>query len=114
VSQRKQSLAAHLRGCQALRFVNGALEVVIARGDTWLRDALDRPNNREILHGAVGQVWGMPGRWHIVEEAATTRAVAPVAAAPAPKVDHPVVQSALDLFAGTIETIEESPPPEES
>jgi hypothetical protein len=27
--------------------------------------------------------------------------------------DHPVVQSALDLFAGTIETIEESPPREE-
>ncbi len=30
--------------------------------------------------------------------------------APAPMLDHPVVQSALDLFAGTIETIEERPP----
>jgi DNA polymerase-3 subunit gamma/tau len=114
VSQRKQSLAAHLRGCQELRFVNGSLEVVIARGDSWLREALDRPQNREILDAAVRQVWGTPGRWHIVEEAATPRVAAPVAASPALMVDHPVVQSALDLFAGTIETIEESPPPEES
>jgi hypothetical protein len=113
VSQRKQPLAARLRDCRELRFANGALEVVIARGDAWLREALDRPQNREILDGAVRQVWGSPGRWHIVEEAATQRAAAPVAAAPTPMVDHPVVQSALDLFAGTIETIEESPPPEE-
>ncbi len=58
VSQRKQPLAARLRDCRALRFENGALEVVIARGDAWLREALDRPQNREILDGAVRQVWG--------------------------------------------------------
>jgi DNA polymerase-3 subunit gamma/tau len=114
VGQRKQPLAARLRDCQELRFDNGALEVVIARGDAWLREALDRPQNREILDGAVRQVWGSPGRWHIVEETPTARVAAPAARAPAPMVDHPVVQSALDLFAGTIETIEESPPPEES
>jgi DNA polymerase-3 subunit gamma/tau len=113
VSQRKQPLAARLRDCQALRFENGALEVVIARGDTWLREALDRPQNREILDGAVRQVWGAAGRWHIVEEAVSPRAAAP-AQAPAPMVEHPVVQSALDLFAGTIETIEESASAEET
>jgi DNA polymerase-3 subunit gamma/tau len=114
VSQRKQPLAARLRDCRALRFENGALAVVIARGDAWLREALDRPQNREILDAAVRQVWGASGRWHIVEEAAGARpAVAPVAA-PASMTEHPVVQSALDLFAGTIETIEESAPtPEE-
>jgi hypothetical protein len=114
VSQRKQPLAARLRDCRALRFENGALAVVIARGDSWLREALDRPQNREILDAAVRQVWGAGGRWHIVEEAAGARPAAPPAAKPAPMVEHPVVQSALDLFAGTIETIEESaPPPEE-
>ena len=80
---------------------------MIARGDAWLREALDRPQNREILDGAVRQVWGAGGRWHIVEETATARAAAPVVMAPAPMLDHPVVQSALDIFAGTIETIEE-------
>jgi hypothetical protein len=111
VSQRKQPLAARLRDCRALRFENGTLAVVIARGDNWLREALDRPQNREILDGAVRQVWGADGRWHIVEEAATATAPAPLAAAaPAPMLEHPVVQSALDLFAGTIETIEQSPP----
>ncbi|HEX2464639.1 MAG TPA: hypothetical protein VHR17_08430 [Thermoanaerobaculia bacterium] len=113
VSQRKQPLAARLRDCRALRFENGALEVVIARGDAWLREALDRPQNREILDGAVRQVWGTAGRWHIVEETSTAPAVAPVVVTQAPMLDHPLVQSALDLFAGTIGTIEESPPPEE-
>jgi hypothetical protein len=110
VSQRKQPLAARLRDCRDLRFEAGALAVVIPRGDAWLREALERVQNREILDDAVGQVWGAGTRWHIVEEVAAPRSAAPVAAT-SPVLEHPVVQSALDLFAGTIETIEESPPP---
>jgi hypothetical protein len=108
VSQRKQPLAARLRDCRDLRFEAGALAVVIPRGDAWLREALDRAQNRAILDAAVGQVWGAGSRWHIVEEAVTPKSSAPVAVQ-SPVLGHPVVQSALDLFAGTIETVEESP-----
>jgi hypothetical protein len=108
VSQRKQPLAARLRDCRDLRFEAGALAVVIPRGDAWLREALDRAQNRVIL--AVGQVWGAGTRWHIVEEVVAPKSAPPVAVT-SPVLDHPVVQSALDLFAGTIETIEESPTP---
>jgi hypothetical protein len=113
VSQRKQPLAARLRDCRDLRFEGGALAVVIPRGDAWLREALDRAQNREILDAAVGQVWGAGSRWHIVEEAATAKSTAP-AVMTSPAIDHPVVQSALDLFAGTIETIEETSAPGDS
>jgi DNA polymerase-3 subunit gamma/tau len=113
IGQRKQPLAARLRDCRELRFENGALEAVIARGDSWLREAFDRPQNREILDAAVRQVWGPTAQWRIVEDAAPAPPIAPVVAATPPMLDHPVVQSALDLFAGTIETIEESPPREE-
>ncbi|HVR29754.1 MAG TPA: DNA polymerase III subunit gamma/tau [Thermoanaerobaculia bacterium] len=108
VGQRKQPLAARLRDCRDLRFEGGELAVVIPRGDTWLREALDRSQNREILDAAVGQIWGAGSRWRIVEELqaqATSAAPAPTSA---PALAHPVVQSALDLFAGTIETIEET------
>ena len=107
VNQRKQPLAARLRDCQDLRFEAGELAVVIARGDSWLRDALDRVQNREILDAAVAQVWGAGSRWRIIEEARPAQSPAPARPA-SPMIDHPVVQSALDLFAGTIETIEES------
>jgi DNA polymerase-3 subunit gamma/tau len=109
VSQRKQPLAARLRDCRELRFEGGELQVVIPRGDAWLREALDRAQNREILDAAVGQVWGAGSRWHIVEEAAPAKRPAAAAALASPALDHPVVQSALDLFAGTIESIEERP-----
>jgi len=109
VNQRKQPLAARLRDCRDFRLEDGELAVVIARGDAWLREALDRAQNREILDAAVGQVWGAGTRWRIVEEAAPPpRGDAPPRAASV-ALEHPVVQSALDLFAGTIETVEESP-----
>ena len=82
--------------------------MTVPADDPLLREALERPTNREILDGAVRQAWGSEARWELREgEAAVSAPDADPASDPA--VDHPIVQSALDLFGGTIEAVEERP-----
>jgi DNA polymerase-3 subunit gamma/tau len=107
VSKRKQPLAARLRQCQKLAYRDGVLEITIAPDDPPLREALERNNNREILSAAVREVWGEDGRWALLEGEAT--AAAEEAQPEEDKgAEHPIVQSALDLFGGTIESIEDT------
>ena len=110
VSQRKQPLAARLRQCQSLEVVGSELRIVIAQGDDWPREALERSQNKELLDQAVAELWGKDASWTLVEGGPVAEPVESASTAVGPAVEHPVVQSALDLFAGTIETIEETQP----
>ncbi|MEE2778517.1 MAG: DNA polymerase III subunit gamma/tau [Acidobacteriota bacterium] len=109
VSQRKQPLAARLRQCQKLAFRDGQLTVILPPGDPLLQEALERAANREILDDAVRKAWGENASWKLEIGEAPAQDAADVDAAASSVPEHPVVQSALDLFAGTIETIEETP-----
>ena len=77
VSQRKQPLAARLRDCQRSLRERRARRV-IARGDAWLREALDRPQQPRDPRRAPCARCGAPARDGVSSTAtATARAAAP-------------------------------------
>ena len=109
VSRQRQSLAAHLADAQGVEFDEGVLRITAPAGDHWLRDALGRKGNREVLEGCLHSVWGDAARWHLDEGSAETAAPKPEAAPMIehPALKHPTVQAALDIFGGTVESIDE-------
>ena len=127
VSRRKQPLAARLRETHGLRFDDGELRIPIPLGDRWMSEPLERQNNRAVIDEAVAEVWGSEARWQVLEVeppvspgggGEVSGAPLPGAADPAEPpfspersaaLDHPIVQSALDLFSGTIEAVEPLP-----
>jgi DNA polymerase-3 subunit gamma/tau len=119
VSQRKASLAEHLRATAGHRFADGRLAIFVSAGDLWLDGALKRPTNREVLDVAVGRVWGEGAGWETREPdgaAAEPPAAeedddggggAPPLARHRDVADNPAVQAVLELFQGRVETVEE-------
>ncbi|HEX2251658.1 MAG TPA: hypothetical protein VHQ65_00150, partial [Thermoanaerobaculia bacterium] len=118
VRRAKQPLAAYLDHAE-LAFEDGGLVVLHDAGDQVLRSRLENPANREILDQAVRRTWGPAARW-----VARAGRLAPDGdgaspeedelaaggdeAQPGPEVlEHPTVQTVLELFGGTIATVEE-------
>jgi DNA polymerase-3 subunit gamma/tau len=108
VSQQRQSLAAHLADAQAVEFDGSMLRIIAPAGDHWLRDALGRKGNRAVLEYCIRSVWGGDAKWHLAEGDARPAAPAKTEEPPDhPALKHPTVQAALDIFGGTVESIDE-------
>ncbi len=103
VSRRKQPLAAHLQESLNLIFADGRLSIYTTPGDPWLTKALSRGNNRKILEQSLAKVWGDGTTWRMQEgsEAGSPKAADPAAPDDDPLLEHPFVQTALDIFGGT-------------
>lgn len=116
VSRKRGSLAAHLAEADRLVFDQGTLEISVPAGERWLVNALERQANRKILETALERVFGDGATWHLVE---VEPAVAPPARDAAATLDaptnadddpsqHPTVQTLLELFDGSVESVESS------
>jgi DNA polymerase III subunit gamma/tau len=113
LSRRKQALAAHLREADRLVFAGGRLEIYAPPDDPWLnQERLQRPANRRVLDEAVAALWGAEARWRLLasepragneEEAAAPAAVDEV-------LSDPRVQTVLDIFGGSVESVIENEP----
>ncbi len=112
VSRRKQPLAAHLAEADGLVFEEGRLQIYAPPGDPWLTKALQRDSNRSVLAAALEAVWGGGSDWRLVESSAPrpaareSRATSPPPAVAA----DPRVQTVLDIFGGTVESVIEREP----
>ena len=110
VSQRRQPLAAHLAAAQGVEFSDGMLQITAPAGDNWLRDALGRKGNRAVLEECLCSIWGGKARWRLAEGVATAATADPPPGETTPDhpaLKHPTVQAALDIFGGTVESIDE-------
>jgi DNA polymerase-3 subunit gamma/tau len=104
VSRRRQSLAAHIGGVENLAFSNGEIQIFEDPNDNdWLKTALSRGKNRQILEESLTAVLGEGARWRLRRAEKSDPSSAPVeeADAPDPLLTHPRVQTALDIFGGT-------------
>ena len=105
VSQRKQPLAAHLEGAERLAYADGELAIYSQPNDTWLSNALGRKSNCSILDECSKAVWGESSKWRLRESKAAAAQVTPNETKPDPALAHPTVQTALDIFGGTAQTV---------
>jgi DNA polymerase-3 subunit gamma/tau len=105
VSRRKQLLAAHLSGAHRLQFIDGELRIEAPAGDTWLRDRLSRESNRSVLEESLASTWGPDVRWRLLEPPDTPEPDRPIDEA-SPAVEDPRVQAVLDIFGGSVQSIE--------
>jgi DNA polymerase-3 subunit gamma/tau len=116
LSRHKQSLAAHLVEAENLFMSEGVLTIFSPPGDTWLRETLNRPTNIKLLEDALAAVWGPGVEWRLREGSGR------LAAAKDPDgrangsppdleeaLEDPRVQTVLDIFGGSVESIDESP-----
>jgi len=112
LSARRPTLAASL-GAARLRHADGVLTIELPGDDPLGAKQLKRPSNRELLGAAAAATFGAGTRLRLVEAppAAPGDAVAAPAAAsgdetPSPAADDPRVQAVLDIFGGTVATVE--------
>ena len=112
VSRRKQSLAAHLSEAQGLELEDGVLTIYAPPGDTWLETTLQRASNAAILEDAIRAVWGPGLSWRLAPGSGKP-AVEKLVDKPVedPRVEaaleDPRVQTVLDIFGGSVESVEE-------
>jgi DNA polymerase III subunit gamma/tau len=108
----RPSLASHLETAEQLRFEEGELLIYLPANGGLLRAALERPANRESLETMLRALWGSSASWRLIEGKASAPAPAAsrpptVAAATEPAItEHPAVQAVLDIFGGTVTTVE--------
>ncbi|HEV8632379.1 MAG TPA: hypothetical protein VGV61_18840, partial [Thermoanaerobaculia bacterium] len=104
IARRRQVLAAHLAEAQSLRLEGDELHIYQPPGDPWLAAALERAGNRSALEEALAEVCGPGLRWRVL---VAETAPLPPAASPSPALAaDPTVQAVLDIFDGTIQTVE--------
>lgn len=106
VSRRRQSLAAHIGGIENLALADGELQIIEDPDDNnWLKNALSRGKNRQILEECVAAVLGEGARWRLrkADKPSSSRPPAEEAS-PDPLLSHPQVQTALDIFGGSAQT----------
>ena len=108
ISRQRQPLAAHLAAAQGVEFDDGVLRITAPAGDHWLRDALARKGNRSVLEDCLRSVWGGTAKWRLAEGTPGAGPVPEAEPVPDhPALHHPTVQAALDIFGGTVESIDE-------
>ena len=112
LSARRPTLAASL-GAARLRHADGVLTIELPGDDPLGAKQLERASNRELLGAAAAATFGAGTRLRLVEAppAAPGDAVAAPAApsgdeTPSPAADDPRVQAVLDIFGGTVATVE--------
>jgi DNA polymerase-3 subunit gamma/tau len=107
VGRNRQALAAHLSGAHSLTYEAGFLRISVPTGDTWLRDRLDTASNRQALEEALAATWGADASWKIVEEDLPEEQTKTASAEATKKVlTDPRVQSVLEIFGGSVESVE--------
>jgi hypothetical protein len=114
VSKRRESLAAHLRSADRLSFEAGLLEIRAPHEDPLLnQQRLQRAANRAILDAALAEVWGEDARWKLAYSAPKdpSETTAPTPAAPVDVLHDPRVQTVLDIFGGSVESVVENESP---
>ena len=107
ISQRRQSLAAHIGGIENLELSEGEVQIFEDPADNkWLQKALGRGKNRAILEESLAAVLGGGARWRLVEVEKSSSPDRPAEKKKAsdPLLSHPRVQTALDIFGGTAHT----------
>ncbi len=118
LGRQKQSLAAHLGEAESLILDDGVLTIVAPPGDQWLRNTLDRKTNSQILDEAIAETLGAGIRWRLTEGQGKKAAPEePVPAEPgngklSEALDNPRVQAVLDIFGGSVESIDPSGSPD--
>ena len=108
VSRRRQPLAAHLQESLKLDFADGQLSIYTRPQDHWLATALARGKNRTILEESLAAIWGPKTTWKLLEGDELEKGPSPESSQDTndPILQHPVVQTALDIFGGTARAIE--------
>ena len=112
ISRYKQPLAAHLGAAQKLLFEGKTLLIYSPPGDTWVEKALERKSNRAVLDQALARLCGEGATWKTMEgvaEKTAPEAANAEADADDPALQHPTIQTALDIFGGTAESVAASP-----
>ena len=114
VSRQSQPLAAHLEEARALRFREGVLTIEVEAHDRWLRDALERRRNSQIMNDAVSTIWGEGAGW-AVQSSTAPRHGSPGSTLPPTHLlsGNPTVQAVVDIFGATVESLEDTRSPEE-
>jgi DNA polymerase-3 subunit gamma/tau len=107
VSRRRQPLAAHLQESLKLDFADGSLAIYTPPGDQWLANALARGKNRAVLEESLASVFGEGTTWKLLEGDHLPESSLPDSTPETedPILQHPVVQTALDIFGGTARAI---------
>jgi DNA polymerase-3 subunit gamma/tau len=109
ISRSNQALAAHLAGAHDLSYDDGELTITVLPGDNWIRDRLRRKKNKETIESALAATWGKGTTWRLAEgEAGADSPPAEGRQSPDPAVDDPRVQTVLDIFGGSVESVEEA------
>jgi hypothetical protein len=88
-----------------LQFIDGELRIEAPAGDTWLRDRLSRESNRTVLEESLASTWGPDAHWRLLEPTDTPQ---PDRAndETSPGLEDPRVQAVLDIFGGSVQSIE--------
>ncbi len=115
VGRHRQALAAHLSGAKSLQFHDRTLEISVPSGDTWLRERLAKEANRLTLEEALRATWGEGSGWKLIEdESASSKNTkgkpesTSGVTADDKVLDDPRVQTVLEIFGGSVESVKES------
>ncbi len=121
VGARSQSLGAHLDSASEVEVEGDRVSIVLEADDRLTRDAFGRERNRKILDEVVQELWGSSAQWAtrvLRGESRSSRPEPrpePVAEVPEPlpeehpSASHPTVQKVLDVFGGSVSSVEARP-----
>lgn len=111
---RRPMLAAQLVAA-SFEMAAGELRIALAAGDALAAQQVQRPANREALDAAVVAIFGAGTRWRLVEGAPPPRPRTAAASEAGEKrreearsdaAADPRVQAVLDIFGGTVKSVE--------
>jgi len=111
---RRPMLAAQLAAAR-FEMAAGELRIALPAGDTLAAQQLQRAANREALDVAVVGIFGAGTRWRLIEGPAAPKTATPAAerdsgaqrgAEAETAAADPRVQAVLDIFGGTVKSVE--------
>ncbi|MDH3746360.1 MAG: DNA polymerase III subunit gamma/tau [Acidobacteriota bacterium] len=120
LGRQKQSLAAHLGEAEELILADGVLTIVATPGDQWLHNTLARESNSRHLEGVIAEVWGPGVTWRLTEGKGNARQEEKKPEEPpadetlVSALEDPRVQAVLDIFGGSVESVDKRDTPEEA